>query len=593
MSGQSSPIILGQRISPTADANTSDLQQLVGKLLAILRYRLWLFVLPVLAGTLIMLVVSLMLPRQYTMQTVFERRDDPAVIRLVANSPYNYETIRSSMRFNLMGADAIQKALEQIETPTPMAAVVGDANQSTAAHAVTVTHANSYHRAAQLATNLTVTILENSPNYDQIALRYNGSEPALGEQLVNTLRDNYFRQAQHLIVDIQQQAQAFFAGEVEKRRTQAAKLQAEITQLEVEQPELVPGRADWLNDRLAAENLAIEQLNRQKSEITSDVRAREAALQELDEQQRQGKPFSPSAAIPSATMVPPERHPQQARIEAEIIAVQAKLLDAKSKRMTDFHPFVEEQTYKLKQLQLELERLKDSPITSTSPSGDTASPWDQERSRITMEMASGQSKLDQIEADLNQHQSEYDRLNSSKATLLDRQRDYTLRQQELDRLKADLTVWQSKLEEINRTRTAETMNRGTQFNTIEECRRPAKPTTPRISSTYVLCGGAGLGLGVIAVFLRELFDRSLRNPARVRQVLGIPVLETIGEIASPRQQRRRLLGWSRHAFAVVLVVMIVVLACLNYLSLENPTAYSRWTQEFSSHWSQMLGMMNG
>ena len=50
---------------------------------------------------------------------------------------------------------------------------------------------------------------------------------------------------------------------------------------------------------------------------------------------------------------------------------------------------------------------------------------------------------------------------------------------------------------------------------------------------FIHRAGNHLGLAAFLVFIRELLDRSLRHPARVRQLLGIPVLEAIGEQAEP------------------------------------------------------------
>ena len=94
----------------------------------------------------------------------------------------------------------------------------------------------------------------------------------------------------------------------------------------------------------------------------------------------------------------------------------------------------------------------------------------------------------------------------------------------------------------------------------------------------------GIALGVIAVFLREVFDRSLRDPSRVRQSLGIPVLEIIGEIRGGRA-----CGWLGRrlfppAFASVQAILLLGISALVYLSLEKPALYDRIVTQSASLW---------
>ncbi len=96
--------------------------------------------------------------------------------------------------------------------------------------------------------------------------------------------------------------------------------------------------------------------------------------------------------------------------------------------------------------------------------------------------------------------------------------------------------------------------------------------------------GIGIALGTASVFLRELFDRTFRHPARVRQSLGIPVLETIGEIRVGIVTR----WWGRHrmlpACAVVETVAILAVSLLVYMSLQEPAKFDRLFHQAGQVW---------
>jgi uncharacterized protein involved in exopolysaccharide biosynthesis len=537
---------------------------------AILLHRKWLFTLPVLTGILGTLAVSLCLPREYYMRTVVERRDDPVALRLVANSPYSFEAMRKSLRFNLIGLAAVDKALGQID---PRISGLADEGPGPARQAL----------AAAVAPKLNVTLLDTNPNYDLIELKYTGDQPHLGEKLVTTLRDNYIAQTQDTMRNMQEQAQRFFAAEVEKRSTRVARSQAELSQVLMNQPELDPGRPDWLNEKLVAESLALEQLNRQKAEFEAEILARDDYLKQLDVQQKQGK-------LPSRTVFATKAvdSPQRTRLEQQMTEIMAELADAKTIRhMKDTHPYVEGLNRKLKQLHVEFERLPREIAGGPVETEPQASPWDSERSRIGMELKTYRGKLEQVEKDLARHQVDKTQLEGQKSTVFDRQQAFMLRRQEVENAKADLAVWQSRLEELNRSLAAEHVDRGSRFNTIEECRRPTRPITPKLSSTLLLSLGVGLSIGIVIVFLRELFDRSLRNPARVRNLLGIPVLETIGEIVVRSSPRIWMERYCLPAVAAMQVLMILALGSLVYASLESPDTYARWMGSITARWSEI------
>lgn len=574
MNSQSPSIILGQRIRPAPDdLSGNDLQQVVGKVLAILRYRRWVFVLPLLTGMGLVLAVSLCTPRQYVLRTVFERRDDPILLKLVANSPFNPEIQRQALRFNVIGYAPVERALGQIGLDFE-----GLDPEQVSARKRALT--------AEIVPGLHVGVINSNPNYDLIELRYTGSRPEIAEKLVGVLKDNYIQQTRSATRDLQQQAQQFFANEVEQRRSEAVRMQAELNQISVEQPELDPNRPDWLHERLLAENLAIEQLSRQKHETLTEIQLREEYLQQVDKRQADGAPGGPAAFLTRAI-----DSPQRQMLANQMAQIRTQIADAKTVRqMKDTHPHVAALNRKLEQLMLEFEGA-DREITASMPDPSPApAPWDGEHSRIGLELRSLRNKLDQVERDLAAHQTTKEHLESQKATLFERRQALMVRQQEIENARADLRIWQTKLEEINRVMAVESVDRGVRFNTIEEVRPPGKPVTPKLGATFMLSSGVGLALAVLAVFLRELMDRSLRSPARVGQVLGIPVLETIEEILVRPSPRRWIGRYVLPTTVVLQAGLVLMLGWLLYLSLERPATYHRWLEKLGTacpplnHW---------
>lgn len=565
MSSQAPTILLGQRVKPPADELTgSDLQQMVGKLLSILRYRRWLFALPLLTGIMAVLGGSLFVPRQYLLRTVFERRDDPVLLKLVSNSPYTFELQRHAFRYSIMGQAAIEEGLDMLAAQEP-------------AWSDLISAVGRRPLVNELGANLAVIVSNSNPNYDLFELRYTGERLDLAERLLPILRENYIRRTQASLRSVQQQAQAFFLNQVEEKRGLAARRQAELTQVTLDQPEVDPNKPEYLHQRILAEERAIEELNRSRQEVAAEIEAREEYLRQVDEQQREGR--LPTGSPLTTRLV---ETPRLAQLQAAIAQVKSEIADAKTVRhMKDTHPHVESLNRKLVQLQIEFEQTE-RPVAATADRDE--SPWDAERSRVAMDLKGLTVRREQYERDLAAHREARAELEAQKLTLFERQQKFTLQRQELETLKTDLGVWQGKLEEINRIMEAESLDRGVRFVNVEECRRPSKPSTPKLQATFVLSGAVGLALAVALVFLRELLDRSFRNPARVRQLLGIPVLEAIGEIGVRRSPRNWLIKLTPPTIALVQTCCIVALSWLVYLRLERPEAYANWLQTLST-WS--------
>jgi uncharacterized protein involved in exopolysaccharide biosynthesis len=557
--------MLSQRVKPASeDLTGGDLQQLVGRVLSILRYRRWLFALPLLTGIMAVLAVGLLVPRQYVLRTVFERRDDPVLLKLVANSPFSVEIQRQALRFNVTGHGAVREAIEQ--SGLDYAGLSPEQAQ-----------AREQELTTQFTRGLQIGVINSGPNHDLIEMKYTGGQPELAQKVVSTLRDNYIQRTRAAARDMQQQAQQFFSDEVEKRRNLAVRMQAELNQVVISQPEVDPRRPDWLHERLLAENLALEQLNREKQEILTDIQARRDYLMQIDEHQAKGN--LPARAFATQVIDSPQRR----SIQAQISRIEGELTDARIvRRMKDTHPHVDGLIKKLEQLSMQLEQVgQEIASSSVEPEGNSG-PWDHERNRIEMELKTFQGKLEQVELAVAARQTAKDRLDGQKSTVFERQQAHMLRQHELENVKAELNIWRSKLEEINRVMAAENVDRGVRFTTIEECRLPIRPNSPKLQATLLLSGGVGLALAIVAVFLRELFDRSLRSPERVSQLLGIPVLETIGEILVRPSPRRWLTKYLMPATAVVQACVVLSLGWLLYLNLEHPHTYARWVETLGS-----------
>ena len=186
------------------DASGSDFQQMVGRVLAILRQRRWLFILPLLTGLLLGLAGSLLMPRRYVLGALFERRDDVVITNLLsANSPYSFETLRRSLPIDLIGYNALGEAVEQLGLTADLPRGADGA----------LTPEGRTQRQAliqRLGRQVDVNLAEKSTFLDLIEVRYTGDRPELGLQLVTRLKDNYIARTRARIGGILSPSPPFF-----------------------------------------------------------------------------------------------------------------------------------------------------------------------------------------------------------------------------------------------------------------------------------------------------------------------------------------------------------------------------------------------
>lgn len=567
MSTQPTSIILGPRYGTAADEPAaSDLQHVIGRVLKVLSRRRWLFAFPLLTGMLISLIASLGIPRRYVLSTIFERRDDEVITNLInTNSPYSFTKLRPSLPINLKGYHALCAAIDQLGLTRDFPR---DANGKLTPGGDT--------RKLQLTTNLSkcleISVIEKSVSFDLIELRYRGSDPDLGVKLVKQLSENYMRNTSEQISTILAESKTFFTKEAQKRAEMAAKKEAELLQLSLAHPGISPSDPDLLSQRLMAANLAIEEGSARRKELEAKVRSLTEYLQSLNQ------PGAVPAETPLAATAKIQPNPERLRLEREMDAVKAEIADARALRqMTDNHPHVLGLREKLEHLRSAWEQLPESIAASGTTSVQAnvgTDPTAQEKLRVESELKTLNDDIARLDGDLAKRQKEKAYLEEEKGMLFERRQDYLIRQDELQRLKAEARAWASHVDTVNRALTAEEGAHGIRFATVEPAQRPQKPFSPTLGGIFLLSAGIGLALGAAAVFLREILDRTLRDPARIRTLLGIPVLEAIQEIrVGPKAgwlDRRMLLPLLAGAEAVA-----VAAACLAvYVSVQRPDVYN-------------------
>jgi len=568
---QPTSIMLGQHLGTAeAEPTATEFQQVIGKVITVLSYRRWLFLVPLLLGILVSLAVSLCIPRQYVVNTIFERRDDIVTAKLInSNSPYSFNTQRRSMKIKLQGYEAISTAVLQLgltkDFPTDENGAYTP--QGRTMHAALV---------GKLAKCLDTKLLETSAYLDQIRIRYQGPDPRMGVALISRLRDNYIEDTQALLSEILHQAKEFFGQRQEEYSTLAVKLETELTEFGLAHPGANPDAPDVIGQRLMEVNVKIEDLTTRRADLNAKLATLTEYLQEI-EQQPSTSPVADWAPLAAGAWLP---NPERKHLEQEMDKVKTKIDDLKAVNgMTDAHPRVAGYRNKLEQLRIEFERTPPriaaprnlSPPEFTEP----MSPLAREQKRVGLELKTLKQDITCVDHDLMKRKAEKKLLEEERGNLSERRQEFLVLKQDTQNAQNHLKAWKKYVDTVSGLLAAEMSDRGVKFGTVEQARKPNRPMSPTLGGTFLLSGGIGLSLAIALVFLREVFDRSFRDPAKVQIALGIPVLETIGIIQTgpePGRFNRRVLMPTVVAIETIGVTLIASLA---FLSLRYPEIYDK------------------
>jgi uncharacterized protein involved in exopolysaccharide biosynthesis len=548
-----------------------DLQRIVDRVLAILSRRRWLFVLPLLTGLLGTLAVALFVPRLYTLSAMLERRDDPVLTELIQNnSPFSFVPQRRSLVVDLLNQQAAAGVLEE-------AGLLGEAVRDEAGQLTPAAQARLQGYTDDIMPDIRVKLTEKGPELDIIELRYTGQYPELGALMINGLKDRYATAIQARIDNVYQQSHSFFQSLAQQKGKETAVLQVEVAQMLAKYPGISPSNPHELDDLLVRANHQVEDLTLDQEELRDRIAYYEEHLRLLEREIPTTQPFEGDE---DAAMVwlP---NPRRSELAQSIEQLKKEMADARDvKKMTDLHPTMQALQSQMQRLQIEyqseparvehIRSLEATPVAGFNPRTSES-----ERNRAEMELASLRKKLDQKGQELADVQTNIAVYQRQLEDLSERRDAYIALKRKLDRAQADFGVWNRHVGELERVITADSQDRGIHFRTVYQASVPGRPFSPTVFGVFALAAGIGLGLAVAAVFLRDMFDRSIRNPNRVRESLGIPVLETIGEIHSAPSAGAIAHRVLIRGCAVLQAFLIVSVGTLVYLSLAQPAAYQK------------------
>ncbi len=586
MSIQPTSIILGSRIgAPPEESAIASLLQTLSKVLDVLRRRWPLLAIPMLTVMLITLSVGLTYPRRYYVSTTFERRNNLVISKLIAsNSPYSFASLRQSLVTDVRNFSVVGLAVEEMGL---LDHLPRDASGDLTAEA----RIDRDAIVGRWLESIAVIIRETGDFSDTVEIRYLGEHPDLAAPILTKIQDSYISASRNKVSGIVNDAHEFFSQESKKCQEAVAALRTELHQIDMEFPGTNPAGPDTLEQRAQTVSQTIDQHERERQRLQTRIAASEAYLAELSTRPAQ-EPALPNR--PAAVDRNSIANPRYQQAAAEIAGLNKKIEELRvTRRMTEMHPEIMTLRRQIESLQENLDNVPehlDVPLAAVNLPAD---PWLAERKKTEIEIRAHREDLARVERELKANLETQERLKKDMQSLPERRERYAKLQQALVGAQNDLDLWANNLSQLSRILTAEAENRGIQVLSLGQPHLAGRLRTPTANGFFALSSGLGLALAIAIIFLREILDRSVKDPNRLKQMLGIPILETIGEIQVGRPRgwflRKRLLP----AFVAMQTLGVAIMGTLVYLALERPELYDRVTTRSAALLAEWTGRVPG
>lgn len=342
-----------------------------------------------------------------------------------------------------------------------------------------------------------------------------GADPAICRQVVEKLialfRDNKLADSR----DESSQSLAFLDQQLAERQQALQAAEAKRAEFQSRFLGSLPGTGS-LDDRIGAAQQQLQQ-------IEGDLAAAQSGLSAVNAQMA-GTP----ASVAGQAVGPVGAGPARARLAD----LQAQLSDARARGFTEAHPDVVALKRQIAGAQAAAAR----EPSSGGGGGSFANPLYLSLRSMQADKAAQVAALSQrraqLQGDLAALGAKLTQAPQAASEQGQIDRDYQVLKDQYAKLLADR-------EQLRISSQAQSQTDAVKFSVIDPPTQPQSPSAPKRSVLLTAVLVAGLGAGAAVAFLLAKLRTTFDTASRLEKASGMPVIGSIGEVVTPRQQARR------------------------------------------------------
>lgn len=505
--------------------------------LDIARRRFMQFLLPLLAGFLLVWGASWVLKPRYKSTTV--------ILVEQPSMPKNY--VLPNVGEDLQ--DQLASISEQVMSRSRLLAIIDRYHL----YPTTGKRLTPDEEVADMGRNIDVELVHGDPTRDSgavtsFSIGYTGKSPFLAQQITRELADTVMNQNLAIRQRESQDTTQFLDQQLQAASQTLAEQEAKVKAYEAAHEGSLPSQQQ--------SNLQVlmglqSQLQSEQDSLNAAVQQR-AYDQTLIEQYRALR-----GPVRTADGVSVDVATLNQTLEKE----RAQLADLRS-RYTDNYPDVQELRSEIARTEKErdqaLAAAKANPSKDGGDAGDASgtqnAPLAQLQGQLKanqLEIANRQQAIAQLKARIGQYQGRLGGEPASEQELADLTRGYEQSKENYDELL-------KKRDDSQMATSMEQMQQGERFSVLEPATLPWKPDFPNRLKFCAMGIGFGLFLGLAFVFVCEYLDDRMYNDKAIKDLLPIAVISEVPEIETEEDQRRArkraFMGWATAAVVAVTIL---------------------------------------
>ena len=521
--------------------SNNQAKALVDAWFILLRYK-WRFIFPLFIVSAAVLALSLLLPRKYQAEAVFDRRTDQVLASIMVGSGQKtYDQHTTSIKQELTNGVSLDKAIDDVK---PFVAMMAEKNGQ---------DVNLAELRRDMARKLQVQFEIATQEHERISVKYIDTDPILSRLVINRLVHNYIDQAREQIAKGLEDTQSFFYDEVDRTRIKIENLENQKLTYEIKYAELLPDSPNSISMIQTQLDERVADLTRQLNIAKNQKDACQQAL------------ASTSQTVNSLVK---ERNPELIRLESKLRDLQNEYRTAVVvNKMTDRHPQVQDLQVQIAEVKQVIGNTQTEVVTRKTIASNNR--FDE----LKLALTQAQTHYDAIEAELSQVTERRQQLDMKASELFPIRSQYRKITRQMDQLQRELQFWEENLRRVQMARSAEDGNRGVQLAFIRPCTELTRPVAPNMFQILISAIGLGMISGAISLLFAHRTDETFHDGEQLSNSLHLPLLGEVSEIVSVQHRRmRKVRNMVLYPLnAVAMTTVLVTLVSVLYMNLQtNP-----------------------
>jgi len=477
---------------------------------AVFIHRKWLFITPLIIGTVAGLAVSFQLPEKYSSTTLIlveEQQVPEEYVTPTDKTPFNQRlNVISQQILSRTRLDKIIKEFGLYSQQGPglidraKSLITGSASEAPTPEDI----------IEQMRGDIQFAVIgEQNPRKQQssggnaFSITYSGEDPQTTMQVTNTLSSLFIEENLKVREQYAEGTSEFLASELDMA-------QQELAQLEQRLKDFKQARMGTLPSQLDANLRTLDRLQLDLQTVTASLRTNADRKLVLEEQMKYNAPVAVSRAVQSS--IAGELESARAELGQMLSIFKESYPDViiLKKRINDLE----------RQLQGEAEAGGEEPSTQEYAPPRVAHPSYAELMAVKSQITTLTRREANIRKQLDEYTARVELTPASEQQLTDLQRDYDI----------SLQNYQTLLEKKMSARLSENLEKrqkGARFRVVDPANLPQSPDQPNKPLVISLGTLAGAAAGIGLVFVFEFLNPAFRKPEDFEGVIDSPVLTSI------------------------------------------------------------------